>query len=253
MGIAAGDADSDGGIDFLLTHFSGDYNTYYEQVSAGIWADRSRRVGLAAPSDLMLGYGTQFIDADNDGSPELLIANGDIDDFTHEKRLFRQPVQLFDRRSDGRWIELERARLGDYFSKDRLARAVVTLDVDLDGRTDFLVTHLFDPIALLINETQTDSKQIRFFVRGTHSHRDAIGTKITINTSGQTRTGQMLAGDGYQCSKERCITIGMGDANRVDSVKVVWPDGSSDTFESLQAGEDYLLIEGSGNAFALTP
>jgi hypothetical protein len=77
MGIAAGDADSDGDIDFLLTHFSGDYNTYYEQVGAGMWADRSSRVGLAAPSDRMLGYGTQWIDADNDGSLELLVANGE--------------------------------------------------------------------------------------------------------------------------------------------------------------------------------
>ncbi len=253
MGIAAGDADSDGDIDFLLTHFSGDYNTYYEQVSPGMWADRSNRVGLAAPSDRMLGYGTQWIDADNDGSPELLIANGDIDDFTHKKRFFRQPVQFFDRRNDGRWIELERGPLGDYFSKDRLARAVVTLDADRDGRSDLLVTHLFDPIALLINQTQTNSKQIRFFVHGRRSHRDAIGTKITINTRGQTIAGQLLAGDGYQCSQERCIKFGLGDAKRVDSAMVVWPDGSSNAFKTLPAGKDYLLIEGSQHAFALTP
>ncbi len=88
MGIAAGDADADGDIDFLLTHFSGDHNTYYEQVSPGMWADRSSRVGLAAPSQRMLGYGTQWIDVDNDGMPELFVANGDIDDFSYQNGPF---------------------------------------------------------------------------------------------------------------------------------------------------------------------
>ncbi len=253
MGIAAGDADGDGDVDFLLTHFSGDYNTYYEQISPGMWADRSNRVGLAGPSDRMLGYGTQWIDADNDGSPELLIANGDIDDFTHKNRKFRQPVQLFDRRSDGRWIELTREKIGDYFGNDRLARAVVTLDADRDGRTDLLVTHLYDPVTLLVNQTPTPSRQIRFFVRGVQSHRDAIGTRITIHSGQRTATGQLFAGDGYQCTNERCITFGLGDANSVDDVTVVWPDGSISTFESLAAGKDYLVIEGSQQAFALTP
>jgi hypothetical protein len=197
----------------------------------------------------MLGYGTQWIDADNDGQPELVVANGDIDDFTHQERSFRQPVQLFDRVSNGRWIELDRDPLGQYFSKDHLARAVVTVDADRDGRSDLVVTHLFDPIALLINQTQTRSNQIRFFVRGTVSHRDAIGTKVSISAGGQTQTGQLLAGNGYQCSNERCITFGIGDATRVDSATVVWPDGASSTFESLEAGKDYLLIEGNSEAF----
>lgn len=253
MGIAAGDADSDGDIDFLVTHFSGDYNTYYEQISAGMWADRSNRVGLAAPSDRMLGYGTQWIDADNDGTPELFIANGDIDDFTYKGRSFRQKAQLFDRQSDGRWIESRATTLGNYFTKDHLARAVVTLDADRDGRTDLLVTHLFDPVALLSNQTDTDFERIRFFVRATNGHPDAIGTQIMIDVDGREQTQQLLAGDGFQCSNERCLIFGVGDAKRADKFTVIWPDGSTESFGAVESGKDYLIVEGSGDAFALTP
>ena len=101
MGIAAGDADQDGDLDFLLTHFSGDYNTFYEQIASGMWADRSKRVGMIEPSQAMLGYGTQWIDADSDGTSELVVANGDIDDFTHRSRLYQQPAQLFQRQEGG--------------------------------------------------------------------------------------------------------------------------------------------------------
>jgi tetratricopeptide (TPR) repeat protein len=253
MGIAAGDADNDGDLDFLLTHFSGDYNTYYEQVATGIWADHSRRVGLAAPSLRMLGYGTQWIDADNDGSVELLVGNGDIDDFTHEGRFFRQPFQIFQRLGDGSWRELDRDGLGEYFRRDYLARAVIVLDADRDGRSDFLVTHLFDPVALLINQARGDAGRTRFFLRGRDCHRDAIGARVTISAGGQTRTGQLLAGDGYQCSNERCVSFGLGQAAGIDRATVHWPDGSSETWEGLAVGCDYLLVQGGDGPFAWVP
>jgi tetratricopeptide (TPR) repeat protein len=251
MGIAAADADADGDIDFLLTHFFDDHNTFYEQVSRGMWADRSSRVGLAAPSHRMLGYGTQWIDLENDGTPELFIANGDIDDFGYQERPFRQPVQLFDRGPDGRWYEPNRGQLGDYFSKDRLARAVVTLDANRDGKTDLLVTHLFDPVALLINQTESESKQVRFFLRGTQSQRDAVGTQVQLLAGHRQYTQQQLAGDGFQCSNERCLTFGVGGADQVDEVTVIWPDGSSQELGGLASGRDYLIIQGSAKVFAL--
>jgi tetratricopeptide (TPR) repeat protein len=251
MGIAAADADDDGDLDFLLTHFSGDYNTFYEQVGPGMWADRSQRVGLAAPSQRMLGYGTQFLDADNDGTPELFVANGDIDDFSHQDRFFRQPVQLFDRAANGRWTELARATVGDYFSKNRLARAVATLDADRDGRTDLAVTHLFDPVALLINRTDTPAKQTRLFLRGTRTNRDAIGAQVRIDAADHRLTQQLLAGDGFQCSNERCLSFGTGEATKVNGIQVTWPDGSTDELPELKTGADYLVIQGSAQPFAL--
>ncbi|MDG2220216.1 MAG: FG-GAP-like repeat-containing protein [Rubripirellula sp.] len=253
MGIAAGDPDQDGDVDFLVTHFSGDYNTYYEQVGDALWADKSKRVGLAEPSDRMLAYGTQWIDADNDGSLELFIANGDIDDFTHQDRLFRQPSQFFRRRADGRWIESDGAKLGDYFAKPHLGRSVATLDANRDGRMDLLVTHLFEPVSLLINETITDNGQVRFVLRATSSHRDAIGAEVRFLIDGTEQRKQLLAGDGFQCANERCISFGVGTATNLENLIVRWPGGSSEAFGTVETGGEYLLIEGTGSAFAHVP
>lgn len=250
MGIAAGDADQDGDLDFLLTHFSGDYNTFYEQVDSGMWADRSKRVGMIEPSQTMLGYGTQWIDADNDGTSELVVANGDIDDFTHRSRLYQQPAQLFQRLETGTWGQVKSNSLGDYFERDHLGRAIARFDANRDHKPDLVITHLFEPIALLVNETKTDHQQCRFFFVGTNSGRDAIGARVTLQCEGGNRVGHLLAGDGFQCSNERCVGFGLGTLQEPCKVVVDWPDGTSESFGKHELSGDYLVIQGSGELFA---
>ncbi|MAI33444.1 MAG: hypothetical protein CBE00_07420 [Planctomycetaceae bacterium TMED240] len=250
MGIAAGDADQDGDLDFLLTHFSGDYNTFYEQVASGMWADRSKRVGMIEPTQTMLGYGTQWIDADNDGIPELVVANGDIDDFTHRSRLYQQPAQLFQRQESGTWDQASGDSLGDYFEDDHLGRAVAKLDANRDQKEDLVITHLFEPIALLVNETKTKNLQCRFFLVGTKSGRDAIGSRVTLQCEGGNRVGHLLAGDGFQCSNERCVSFGLGAKSEPCKVVVDWPDGTRESFGKHELSGDYLVIQGSGKIFA---
>ena len=249
MGVAAGDVDQDGDLDFLLTHFSGDYNTYYEQVASGMWADRSKRVGLVEPSQQMLGYGTQWIDADNDGALELVVANGDIDDFTHQDRLFRQPAQLFRRQTNGSWLQAQSKSLGEYFEREHLGRAVAKLDANRDQKPDLVITHLFEPVALLVNESKTDNRQCRFFCVGTESGRDAIGTRITLHQSDESRVGHVLAGDGFQCSNERCVSFGLGQQQALSEVVVDWPNGTRESFGKHPLSGDYLVIQGSGQLY----
>jgi tetratricopeptide (TPR) repeat protein len=253
MGIAAADVDRDGDIDFLLTHFWNEYNTFYEQVSPGLWSDRSRRTGFVEPTLPMLGYGTQFIDCDNNGTLELFIANGDIDDFTHKSRAHRQRAQLFERSTDGRWHETPGELVGDYFQGEHLGRAVATLDANRDGRTDLLVTHLFEPISLLTNDSAVASKLTRFFLRPTRSHPDGIGCRVTAFINGQPYTNHVLGGNGYQCSNERCVSFGLGTADQIDRVVIDWPDGTQENFEQLQTGGDYLLLQGATTAYSLAP
>jgi hypothetical protein len=253
MGIAASDADNDGDLDFLLTHFSDDYNTLYEQIGSGLWADRSRKAGLVEPSLSMLGYGTQWLDCDNDGTVELFVANGDIDDFSHVGRRFKQPAQIFLRLPEGHFVELPIHSMGNYFLRDHLGRAVVTLDANRDGSTDLLITHLFEPVSLLINKTVADSKSVRFFLRAYDAHRDAIGCRVTVKFGPQTQTQFLLAGNGFQCSNERVLTFGVGKANQVDRVVVDWPNGDQNTYSGILSGNDYLLIQGTLEAFDLGP
>ncbi len=252
MGIAAADADNDGDIDFLLTHFVDEYNTYYQQHGDGIWTDESHVAGFADASKPMLAYGTQWIDADNDGSLEVFIANGDIDDFQFMGRAYRQPPQLFKLVARGRWQAMQSDQLGDYFAEDRLARAVATLDANRDGLSDLIVTHLFDPVALLINRSETPGRQTRFFLRATSTHRDAIGARVRFTVGNRTFEQQLLAGNGFQCVNEPCVVFGVSEAEDLEHVQVIWPRGTIESLGNLEAGGDYLIVEGLG-ASALGP
>ncbi|MCP4889999.1 MAG: hypothetical protein GY904_25770 [Planctomycetaceae bacterium] len=246
MGIAAADADKDGDIDFFLTHFAEDHNTYYQQTSAGLWSDKSHVAGFAEPSLPMLAYGTQWIDVDNDGNLEVFIANGDIDDFQFQGRSFRQKPQLMAQATAGQWGSVTSNELGKYFSERRLSRAVTVLDANRDGKSDLLVTHLFDPVALLINRTDPTGQQTRFFLRATSTHRDAVGTRIRSKMDGQAVEQQLLAGHGFQCSNEACLAFGGLQAKHLDEVEVLWPSGKTESLGSLRAGYDYLVIEDLG-------
>ncbi|WP_161604367.1 CRTAC1 family protein [Roseiconus nitratireducens] len=246
MGIAANDADGDGDLDFLVTHFTDEYNTLYVQIAPGLWADRTTGFALARPTEPMLAYGTQWLDADGDGNLELLVANGNVDDFSHNGHAYRMPMQMFARRGDGRFVPLKADGLGDYFVSQRLGRALVTVDADCDGRTDALVTHLFDPVSLLINQTPPAPDHVRttFQVVGTRSHRDAIGTTVELTRGGQTVTRQLTAGDGYQCSQQRRLIFDLLATDGPASVTVTWPDGSRERLAGVKAGGDYLVIQG---------
>lgn len=248
MGMAAGDPDGDGDIDFFLTHFSGDHNTYYEQVAPGLWSDRTFQVGLAQPSFQLLGFGTDWIDLDNNGQVELVIANGHVDNFNRTDIGYAMPPQVFRREAGGRWQLLDRAKLGDYFARDHVGRAMATLDVDRDGRTDFAVTHLDEPASLLINQSKDTGHSIRMSLVATRSHRDAIGTRVTGFVGNTTVHGQLTCGDGYLCSNQRIVAFGTGGEMVIKDVRVTWPSGKTEPFGTLKTGREYLLVEGSKDA-----
>ncbi len=251
MGMAAADPDGDGDIDFFLTHFSDDHNTYYEQVGPGLWTDRSYQVGLSEPSMKLLGFGTQWVDFDNNGTLELIVANGHVDDVDRSDVSYYMPPQLFDRDPSGRWTELNRQDLGDYFATEHLGRVLATIDADRDGRTDVAITHLYDPVSLLINGTEDSGPSIGLELKSSRGQRDAIGAIVTMTIGDQKKTSQLTAGDGYMCSNQRRITVGLGGAKQARDVIVTWPSGTVQGFGSLESGRDYLLVEGSDEAFSL--
>lgn len=251
MGIATADADGDGDTDFFVTHFADDHNTFYEQVASGIWKDQSYLSQLGQPSMKLLGFGTEWADFDNNGTQELVVANGHVDNVYRSDVGFRMPAQLFYRQSDGKWVEHDRADLGDYFRRDHLGRALVTGDIDRDGRVDLIVTHLYEPSVLLINRSDPSGNSIGILLKSTQSQRDAIGASVKARIGNRDATFALTAGDGYMCSNQRRVSIGMGSHRQAQNVIVTWPSGFSQSFGNLEAGHDYLLVEDSDSAFQL--
>ena len=251
MGMAVGDPDRDGDIDFFLTHFAGDHNTYYEQAAPGLWVDRTVQLGLAEPSMDLLGFGTEWIDLDNNGVLELLITNGHVDDVDAKDVPYKMPAQLLELNSAGKWQQIAGDSIGEYFKQDHLGRALITLDANRDGLVDVAVSHLYEPMSLLINQTQRAGNEIALHLKSTTGQRDGIGTTVTLDLGDQNITTQLTAGDGYMCSSERRLVIGTGELTETGDIQVRWASGKEELFRGLACGADYVLVEGSSEAFRL--
>ena len=251
MGIAAGDPDADGDVDLFVTHFADDHNTFYEQVGNGLWVDRSFQVGLGDPSIKQLGFGTEWIDCDNNGTQELIITNGHVDDVETKEIAYHMQPQLFELDQAGRWALIPNQDLGNYFESEHLGRALVTLDADRDGLSDVAITHLYAPATLLMNRSQNTGRSITLKLIATASQRDAIGTKVSVNVEGRQIHHQLFAGDGYMCSNQRHLQIGIAEQSEVESIQIMWPSGYTESIGPIAAGTEVTIVEGEGSPFII--
>ncbi|MGC1275840.1 MAG: CRTAC1 family protein [Planctomycetaceae bacterium] len=243
MGVAVGDGDGDGRIDLFVTNYVEESNTLYVQHDGRLFADDSSRAGLSKPSIPMLGFGTQFLDADLDGWEDLVVVNGHVDDFTHQGYDHLMRPQLF-RNLGGRFVELSGDAAGAYFQQNRLGRGLARLDWNGDGRDEFVVSHLDDQASLLSNSSASVGKSLKFHLRATHSARDAVGATVIAEAGRKRLVRQLTAGDGYQASNEPALVFGLGDDEVVDRVTIRWPSGETSGFQHVATGSTWLAIEG---------
>lgn len=244
MGVAAGDANGDGILDLFTTNYYLESNTLYAGQGDGLFADVTRKTGLRDPGYHMLGFGTQFLDFDLDGALDLIVANGHLDDFTHESTPFRMPPQAFRNNGAGHFVELKAAELGTYFQQPCLGRGLARLDWNRDGLEEFAVSHLDRPFALLTNRTDRPGQYLTITLHGRSSSRDAIGTTVTANIGDKSIVRQLTAGDGYMASNQREIVIGLGGSAQIDRLVVRWPSGQTQSFDSLTPNQHVVLVEG---------
>ncbi len=162
------------------------------------------------------------------------------------------PPQVYSRGKQGVWFERERSQLGPYFEQEHLGRALVRLDANRDGRCDVAISHLGDPAALLINDTLNAGRSTVFELKATKTARDAIGAKLAANIGGRRVVSQLTNGDGYMASNERKLHLGCGTATDVTDIQVTWPSGAVESFGALPCGQEYLLVEGTGEAVLMS-
>ena len=245
MGVAVGDADGNGWLDLLVTEFYSEPNTYYQATGQGDFQDLSRQAHLAAPSLMVMGWGTLFLDPDNDGGLDLFVSNGHLEDrrWSLPDLPYQMQPQLFQNNRNGKFDEITSV-CGDYFQKKWLGRGVASVDLNRDGRVDLVVSHQLDRSSIVLNETPTPGKFLSVRCVGTASNRNAISTKLWLASDQKTQYHEIVGGSSYNSAPDLRVHFGLG-ATAPQSLKVQWLSGRVETFPDIQPGP-YILVEGQG-------
>jgi enediyne biosynthesis protein E4 len=194
-----------------------------------------------------LGFGCFFFDYDNDGWPDIFVADGHIEDAIErvQKRVsYAEPAHLFRNLGGGRFQEVT-AQMGPAFAAPRVARGAAYADIDNDGFLDVLVTTNAGPAFLFHNEGGTNNS-LRIKLVGTKSNRDGIGAVVQVTAASDKQSKMLRSGSSYLSQSELVLTFGLGTQTKADTVEVRWPSGQVDELSNLDAGETVTVEEGKG-------
>ena len=232
MGIDAGDYDNDGDIDLWVSNFSLEANCLMQNDGSGYFEDVTFDTNLADPSFYSLGFGTRFIDFDNDGWLDLLVGNGHIWDNVKQidaKMSYAQPVQLFHNQGGTPQNHTGFTEITAEAGLDKthyVVRGMLFGDIDTDGDVDVVLCQSNRPTVILSNEVGNANAWLTVKLVGTDGNTDAIGAQVQLEAQGMTFLREVICGASYLSGNDLRICFGLGDATRVDSLQIRWHNGS---------------------------
>ena len=243
MGAAAADFDGDGLLDIFKTNFADDTHTMYRNQGSNNFEDDTIGSGLAVNTKY-LGWGTAFLDFDNDGRKDLIVANGHVYpevDTSHTAEKYKQPRLLYWNRGDGQFFDLS-AQGGPGITNVHSSRGLAVGDLDNDGSEEVLISNMGEAPSLLKNFANSGNSLL---VRAITSARDAIGARITVTVGGHTQIDEVRSGGSYISQNDLRLHFGLGIARTAD-ISIRWLDGKVENFNSAAAGQILTIEEGKG-------
>jgi enediyne biosynthesis protein E4 len=236
MGIAVADYDGDGLLDIAKTNFSGDLTSLYHNDDGKFFTDVSREAGLGARQ--LLGWGVSFVDVDDDGWRDLVVANGHVYPEVEGKGLgdtYRQSTILYRNLGNGKFSDVT-GQAGPAFQTPRPARGLATGDVDGDGRPEIVIVNMNDAPSLLKNDGR-HGHFLNLQLTGTKSNRSAIGARATLSVAGRRMTDEVMSGGSYYSQSSLTLHFGLGDAAAVDGIEIRWPNGAMQKIGKIAADQ----------------
>ncbi len=264
MGIAAGDYENNGLIDFYITDFGDDYKVLFHNDGDTSFTDVSYKAGIAQTTIPFVGWGDGFLDYDNDGWLDLFEANGhvypEVDQHDWGTTWAERPL-LFHNVPDGpkdRRFEYIPAVKGTGLAEVIPARGAAFGDLFNDGKIDVIINPIDGPAVLLRNVNPDHHHWVELKlvggtnpVTGRKSPRDATCATVYLKANGMRMRQDVLASGSYISSNDRRVHFGLGDATDAGEAEIHWPSGAKETIKLPAADRIYTIAEGKGITGAL--
>ena len=257
MGLAIGDWDGDGDTDIFVTHWIAQENALYNSLHTRLMAadpppvdpmrfmDEAERYGLGQIALDYVGWGTSFIDFDNDGRLDLFVVNGStLQVREHPELLEPMPDQVFWHRSGDDGFYDVSAISGDYFQREFVGRGAAFADYDNDGDVDVFIVNNGGPGFLLRNDGETGNAWLEVRLEGRHTNRSGIGAKLKLHAGNAVQTREVGAQSSYLSQNSFFMHFGLGELTEVDSIAIQWQGGDRQVLRGLPANRVIRVIEG---------
>jgi hypothetical protein len=249
MGIGVGDYNRDGKVDFYVTNFSDDYNTLFRNEGEASFSDVSFAAGIGNVTIPFLGWGTGFLDYDNDGFLDIFVANGHVYPGVDKRdwgTTWAQRPLLFRNLNGSRFDEVPAATssgLADVIS----ARGAAFGDLFNDGHIDVVLNVMDSAPVLLRNVIKNSNHWLTLkLVGGSKSPRDAIGAKVFVTAGGARQRDDVFSGASYASSSDQRLHFGLGTSTKVDKVEIHWPSGAKEEIRIPAVDQIFTVVEGKG-------
>jgi hypothetical protein len=248
MGVDFADYNNDGLPDLVVTDLASQMYALYRNNGDRTFTYESYPSGLGRMTMAHSGWGVRFLDYDNDGWKDLLIAQGhDLDtiELTVPNLRYREPMLLA--RNTGRGFEDVSSEAGSVFREAWVGRGMAIGDIDNDGRVDAVVTTNDGPLYVLHNATPTPNHWLILKLVGHRSNRDAIGAEVRVAIGKMTQVATVTTASSYLSSSDKRVHFGLGTETLASAIEIRWPSGIRQTLENVRADQILQVDEPSGS------
>jgi hypothetical protein len=245
MGADAADVNHDGWLEIFVTHLDRELNRYYLNKTDGTFIDATYEAALGGHRRIYSGFGTKFLDYDNDGYADIFVANGHILDNIHQinsEVSYAEPKLMY-RNREGTKFEEVSSNLGGDFVSPRVSRGAAVGDFDNDGDLDILVNNNGQSAQLLRCDVIRPNHWVALNLVGTRSNRDGVGCRVKVIAGNLTQFSQSCGGTSYCSSHDKRLFFGLGLNRRIDLVEVKWPSGVTDQACNLASDQVITITE----------